>query len=145
MAAGHHTQSREVNGIIEKECSTCGVFKILSEFYTKVGAKFNRYSKCIVCQNIHNKSNNITRRLRKHNITMEKYKELLEKGCVICGTKINLHMDHSHYHNKFRGILCLYCNTGIGSFSDNITLLLKAAAYLEEFNKSVENNEKTTV
>ena len=56
-------------------------------------------------------------------------------ACDICGgtptgrTK-RLSIDHNHATGVFRGMLCGKCNTGLGMFKDDITLLEKAAQYL---------------
>lgn len=53
-------------------------------------------------------------------------------ACEICGTTIDIVRDHSHQAGCFRGFLCRRCNTGLGCFSDNPELLLKAAIYAEK-------------
>jgi hypothetical protein len=37
------------------------------------------------------------------------------------------------YTNQFRGILCYYCNLGLGQFKDSGERLQKAIAYLAKF------------
>jgi hypothetical protein len=68
--------------------------------------------------------------------------------CDICGkedrggSKNNKHigkinslvMDHNHDTGKFRGMLCNFCNRGLGNFFDNIENLEKAILYLKEKN-----------
>ena len=57
---------------------------------------------------------------------------LLPDHCEICGSTVNLHIDHNHKTNKVRGRLCLNCNHGLGKFKDNKVLLRKAMKYLAE-------------
>jgi Recombination endonuclease VII len=55
-----------------------------------------------------------------------------EGKCRICGNKMigkDLHIDHDHHTDKFRGLLCSRCNTGIGMFKHNPQLLRYAARY----------------
>jgi hypothetical protein len=40
-------------------------------------------------------------------------------------------LDHCHDTETFRGWLCHHCNTGLGSFSDDLARLKKAVDYLE--------------
>ncbi|TES90642.1 MAG: hypothetical protein E3J87_09580 [Candidatus Cloacimonadota bacterium] len=83
--------------------------------------------------------------LKKFNLTTDKYDAELEKQkgvCAICGKKETiknqwkvkrLASDHNHCTNKFRGLLCQRCNTGIGSLrvdEQGIELLLKAIEYI---------------
>lgn len=58
-----------------------------------------------------------------------------QKGkCLICKTKYKrLHRDHNHLTGKFRGLLCMNCNLGLGQFKDNLKTLKKAIHYLEEY------------
>jgi hypothetical protein len=79
---------------------------------------------------------------RKYGLTLDEYEEMLASqsgGCAICrrtdpGT-INrkfLYVDHVHSTGEVRGILCARCNTGIGMFLDDPTLLLAAVSYLDK-------------
>lgn len=58
--------------------------------------------------------------------------------CKICGepektkkqgTLRRLSIDHDHRTGKVRGLLCYYCNLGLGKFKDNPELLMKAYLY----------------
>jgi hypothetical protein len=56
--------------------------------------------------------------------------------CAICGRAQKeegkrLALDHDHQTGKIRGLLCRLCNTGLGSFQDSESRLLKAKRYLE--------------
>ena len=84
--------------------------------------------------------------LRIRGLTLEEYALLLLKQnqrCAICkkeesrldGTKSGrikvLSVDHDHKTNLVRGLLCGKCNSGMGFFNDNASLLKKAIVYLE--------------
>lgn len=85
--------------------------------------------------------------LRKFNIDRDTYTRLMADSnnvCAICqkpsndkrnGVLKRLNIDHNHSTGKVRGLLCQFCNTGIGMFLDNIELLAKAINYLEKHNK----------
>jgi hypothetical protein len=54
--------------------------------------------------------------------------------CAICrrtehGGK-GWHADHSHATGLLRGVLCHFCNTGMGSLQDSVEILERAIAYL---------------
>jgi protein-arginine kinase activator protein McsA len=73
------------------------------------------------------------------NLTLAEYNHIfsLQNGlCAICGKKCKtgqrLAVDHNHKTGKIRGLLCRNCNTGIGFFSDEISLLVNAISYLKE-------------
>lgn len=82
---------------------------------------------------------------RWYGITEEQYNAMLKKqdySCAICDFKprpgdIRLSVDHSHKNQSIRGLLCRYCNIGLGGLKDSPTLLKRAAQYLL---KSVKSN-----
>lgn len=75
----------------------------------------------------------------RYGLTGRQYNALLKKQggvCAICGNKSNhktqkyLHIDHNHSTGIVRGLLCIRCNTVIGSCKESIEILNKAAKYL---------------
>jgi rubrerythrin len=55
--------------------------------------------------------------------------------CTICGAspdKSAHALDHDHVTGAVRGLLCGRCNTGLGLFRDNPSLLCRAVRYLQD-------------
>jgi hypothetical protein len=55
--------------------------------------------------------------------------------CECCGGSPNgqgatLHRDHDHLTGKFRGWICMTCNTGIGKLGDSLDGVANALQYL---------------
>jgi hypothetical protein len=82
---------------------------------------------------------NRRRTLLRFNITEDEFlAAFLAQGaaCAICRRPLDFnggrqtHIDHCHSTNKFRGFLCLTCNTGLGKFRDDPVLLRRAEKYL---------------
>jgi hypothetical protein len=88
-------------------------------------------------------------RLRRlYGLTVGEYEGMLaaQNGvCAVCG-KIETHrdrngetvrlaVDHDHVTGSVRALLCHSCNTGIGSFYDDPTLLLAAVEYINRFRR----------
>ena len=122
----------------KKECSKCSKIKSLSEF-TKDSYTYTKYSSnCKSCINIANVANVKVRKKttakRRYNITDEQYDELMDvRNCAICSEEFNdnRHIDHCHTTGIVRGVLCSFCNMGLGHFKDNITSLANAIKYLK--------------
>ncbi len=80
---------------------------------------------------------------RQYGVSMGRYKKIFnaQKGkCALCGKSQvactrRLHIDHNHKTGEIRGLLCHGCNTGLGSFNDDISLLKKAISYLQRKDK----------
>jgi hypothetical protein len=87
-------------------------------------------------------------KLRKYGLTPEDYQDLVkqqENCCAICRTNnYPLVIDHNHETNQVRGLLCSYCNTGLGFFRDRPELLNLASNYLFE-RKPLDNTNKSMV
>jgi hypothetical protein len=133
-----------------KTCSRCLTEKCLSEFGKNSQAKDGKYAYCKPCnsektktyyhnlppekRDEYNHRNNLK---RKFGLTVEQYQAMLSAQggvCAICflgdveGKR--LAVDHCHQTNNIRGLLCSHCNTGLGKFRDNTTLLASAITYL---------------
>ena len=77
-------------------------------------------------------------------INNEQYYEM-EKNqkykCAICGTtepggqNKKWCIDHDHETGKVRGLLCYYCNVGLGHFKDDRQFLEEAIKYLDKEQK----------
>lgn len=50
---------------------------------------------------------------------------------TIAGLTSKIVLDHDHSNGKVRGWICDSCNTGIGRFKDDVSILKKAISYLE--------------
>lgn len=88
----------------------------------------------------------------KFGITPEKYVEMLlaQNGvCAVCSkpeTSIHngkvrpLSVDHDHETGAVRDLLCGKCNSGLGYFNDDLTLMAKAIGYLRRHAAPDESN-----
>ena len=74
-------------------------------------------------------------RALKYGLSVSEYRKLRERlatgPCEICGTIGPVVLDHDAGTGEFRGLLCRFCNQGIGSLMHNPTSLRNAAMYLE--------------
>ena len=53
------------------------------------------------------------------------------KLCELCGRDGRICFDHDHKTGKFRGWLCLKCNTVLGSVNDDVKILQMLIEYLK--------------
>ncbi len=74
---------------------------------------------------------------RRYGLTLAAYTAMLESQggvCKICGggpkCKGRLYVDHCHRTGTVRGLLCSYCNSAIGLFKDNGSVMVQASAYV---------------
>lgn len=72
-----------------------------------------------------------------YGISPEEYNALLQKQsgrCAICEQppKKTLHVDHCHETGRVRGLLCHFCNIGLGHFGEDIERMKRAIRYLED-------------
>lgn len=77
----------------------------------------------------------------RYGLSPETYNKLLENqkfSCAICKSSTTKSkrfkyflVDHDHKSGKVRGLLCDYCNRGLGCFEDSIERLEKAIGYIQ--------------
>lgn len=123
-----------------KECGRCKEIKSIQNFGLDKYTKHGYASNCKKCISESNKGKNKFVALKtKYGVTPAKYNELLTTqnyNCAICNSSLlnldnkHIHLDHCHTTGKVRGILCSYCNLGLGNFKDNIQNLKNAINYL---------------
>lgn len=150
-----------------KRCTKCRILKSFTEFSKDVKRKSRLAPHCKKCASENNKlwyyrqpteahrdkmrrwreenpTKALAARLKRHNLTVEQYHDLIlgqDGKCAVCecpfgdgGRSINI--DHCHITNVVRGLLCKNCNTSLGKFKESPDLLRKAAEYLEKHNKN---------
>lgn len=124
-------------------CPGCGDTQRHNFYMSQSGRRTNAY-----CKECHKRrcseryySKNIlekrAERASQYGLTKDEYLSLFEQQggrCAICdnepATQRGLHVDHCHATNEVRGLLCHGCNTGLGLFKDNLSVLEKAISYL---------------
>lgn len=114
-------------------CRKCGEIKPLSQFHNDKRAGNGKRTICIDCRNLHRRIIRISKNEREALLVAQDY------SCAICNTKAenltkNLGVDHNHETNQVRGLLCTYCNVGLGYFRDSPELLAVAIEYLNKHN-----------
>lgn len=132
-----------------KKCPGCGEEKNVETDFWK------RQYLCIPCAKDMQKtrwhSRTPKKRLEQHlkykyDLTINELMQALEDqggGCAICAETLpdllvydsrrrGYAIDHNHETGRFRGILCLPCNSMLGMAKDSVDLLQKAASYLKD-------------
>lgn len=123
------TMKMRMSSDTQRECRKCLVVYPVTEFRFVNKAAGKRHPICRSCRNIHRK---IIRRGNKQ------FDEILfqQNGCcAICGihfteSKNKFRIDHNHETLEVRGLLCQFCNSGLGFFKDSPTRLAMAIEYL---------------
>lgn len=124
-----------------RKCTVCATENNGTNFHRGGVAKDGLHSKCKKCRSAAEK---LVRRkpefrAKRYGLAVSTMNEMLSNGCMICGSKNKLVIDHDHSCcNKqnyscgkcVRGVLCDRCNVGLSHFEDNVEKLEKAANYL---------------
>lgn len=132
-----YRDSTKTNGISSR-CIIC-IKEIGKERWAKEGntPQYKKKKRAYYFKNKARWQNESLKRL--YNLSRKDYLLLLKKQknkCAICNKKAsefkrNLAVDHCHKTGKIRGLLCINCNRGLGSFKDNSLFLKQAKNYLE--------------
>lgn len=97
--------------------------------------KRSKRSVCIECCRKSSRRRNIMSKCIKYGLSSKRAEEIANLAgvvCKICSVEIKqFHIDHCHRTNKFRGLLCSNCNSGLGLFNDSIEKLRSAIKYLK--------------
>jgi len=127
-----------------KQCGCCKKIKDLSCFHSDRYTRFGYASNCRECISEKVKLTQRQNSLKSnYNLTLDDYNNMLKDqnhSCAICLSSLSSdevktpHVDHCHVSGKVRGILCRYCNHGLGLFKDNIISLQNAITYLKIHN-----------
>jgi hypothetical protein len=71
----------------------------------------------------------------RYGITLQQYLDYYKRQggkCAICSKfQEMLHIDHNHTTGSFRGLLCGFCNRGLGMFYERKEFLEQAIQYLK--------------
>ena len=102
------------------------------------------------CKSCHSGHSKIIRKLKEENAYPDK-----NYCCPICSRdvlELSRHgksklstwvLDHCHDTNTFRGWVCSHCNTGLGGFKDDLTIIKKAVKYLKRHKESLDDAQTT--
>jgi hypothetical protein len=72
-----------------------------------------------------------------YGLTLDQYHAMYERQdflCAICREEKPLVVDHCHFTQKNRGLLCVSCNAGIGMFYESVQKLESAIDYVKKVN-----------
>ena len=98
--------------------------------------KKNRLSKALAVKVKYGLPTCFNRMTRNTGISKEVYLAMFAAQggvCAICKLRCvkALAVDHCHATGKIRGLLCLRCNTALGGFKDDVTVMTNAIEYLQ--------------
>jgi Autographiviridae endonuclease VII len=130
-----------------KECIRCAETKPMSGFARSPKTGYYQ-SECIACMNKARDAraeaepqkyerSSLRTQVKRFGISLEHYEAMLKAQngkCWICGEeephRARLAIDHCHEEGYVRGLLCMHCNQGLGSFKDDVARLERAITYL---------------
>ena len=117
-----------------KRCSSCRKILPLNYFGFNRAKSMGRACTCKSCLRVHTAK--MKQLHAKHSVPDSHTCPICLKDAVALfspgmGNKTPFRLDHDHTTGAFRGFICDSCNTGMGKFRDNITLLERAIDYLK--------------
>lgn len=107
------------------------------------GKKISKYIRCKFClflASLYKIGLSLEERLEVKNL-FEKFKN----KCECCGSSNprgkNWNLDHDHRTGKFRGFICMLCNTMLGMSRDSEKILMQGIEYLRRANEHRTSND----
>jgi hypothetical protein len=129
-----------IGGVLHKKCTKCLLVLPLNKFVVRKNTKLGFDSACKECVNTQKRKIYNPKRQSeifyksKYGLTKEYVDSFTH--CQICtaefSSKLKRNVDHCHKTGKIRGVLCRFCNVGLGKFYDSESRLQKAIKYLQE-------------
>lgn len=120
-------------------CKECDIKKKLIKYYEGGGKELQQKRAFRALM----RSYGITEEIYEQERIKQQYKCLLCEATEESQYHKRLFVDHCHETGKYRGLLCGLCNTGLGSFKDNVEVLQKAIEYINENSIRHRNNFST--
>jgi len=124
-----------------KWCGKCKQNLPKKSFAKNSAKKDGLQERCKGCRSKHYKDTGYAERAyenrikRDYNLSLSELKlleEVQQGGCAICKDEnTKLFVDHNHQTGEVRGLLCHFCNSGLGLFRDNTQNLKAAIKYLK--------------
>lgn len=124
----------------KKICNICNKLLPIEMFEKNQNGKNNRIVRrpsCINCRKIID-GINVSAKDKNRMQKIKPYKTFWE--CPICkkktipGVTSKVVLDHNHKTGQPRAWICDSCNTGLGRFKDDISIIENAINYLKQFN-----------
>ena len=122
-----------------RTCGICKQSKSLDNFYGDRNKPLGKEYRCKICSSTKRAKDKLK---SNYGLTQDNYNNMLKSQhncCAICkreDTGIErtkkLSVDHCHNTGKVRGLLCNWCNQGLGHFKDSVDLLSQAVSYLSQ-------------
>ena len=137
-----------------KTCTQCSKEKAETDFYMN-GPRLHAWCKACFCELSHKIRRTKIKEIRRYDqvrswqrrgilnerglpfelVDYDRWYQIQQGRCKICKKhstefKRNLAADHNHETGIIRGLLCLNCNRGLGSFQEDKHLLREAIKYL---------------
>lgn len=139
------TQIRDLATETHKHCSRCGRFKHKEDFHKSSPRNLLGTSPaCKTCTNSYQSSwvkankdrvyekqrlNKIRRAYGERGLELDEARQN-GAGCEVCGSTVNVHIDHCHTSNLIRGLLCHGCNTALGLLGEDDERILSLLEYM---------------
>lgn len=118
----------------KKKCNVCLEEKFLTLFHRSFTGKQLVCYCCIECQS--------DQRIKKtYGITSKEKENIFiaqNNSCAICENNFQLNkivIDHNHFNNQRRGLLCRQCNTALGMLKENVSTIEKMKEYILKWQK----------